>query len=143
MGGPNSAFNQPFAPIVGFKDIKDNGPLVGDAQNRQVDLINKVRSEADISDADREKFLNELVTSAEQFKKDIQSNKNKVGVDQFFGDIQGRFNDTVAVLRKKRLAAEKERQIQQEAPGSRISQNVNSNPIAAYASPLTTPAGAS
>lgn len=130
MGGENSVFNNPFN-----RPIKDQGPNVAEAERRRRDLLDQVQSEKDITDADRQRFLNELTVNAEQFKKDISGNGTKIGIDQFFGDIQNRFSDLVAVQRKKREGAEKQRSILNSSPGVRQAQSVNVGGIAPAAIP--------
>ena len=133
MGGPSSFFNDPFGT-----NAKQDQSKISYAQNtikKRDELISTVSTTQDLTDADRQKFaasLNAMQPGLYNPGRDKITSYNIQQLD----DLNSAITAAIEAQRKKREMADKQRALINEAPGTRLTQTVNTQTLGS--SPLVT-----
>ena len=93
-------------------------------------------SEQDLTDADRQRFVNALSSLSASERSTDTTFQSKPIDSKTLDALASQVADAIALQRKKREGAEKQRALINEAPGTRLTQDVNVASLGA--SPLVT-----
>ena len=134
MGGPTSVFRDPFGNTA--RERQQATTTTQQSVARRDQLLATVRSEQDLTDADRQSFVNALASLSATERSTDTTFQSKPIDSKTLDALASQVADAIALQRKKREGAEKQRALINEAPGTRLTQDVNVASLGA--SPLVT-----
>lgn len=129
MGGPTSFFHDPFGGNARYEQNETSRQQFLIRKRDQ--LTQQVQTDQDLTDADRQRFQQALSSISTSSFQNSQF-KDSQTVD----DLASQIADAILAQKKKRESAEKQRALINEAPGTRLTQDVNVATLGA--SPLVT-----